>query len=251
MIFVTAYKSMNGSCERWRILFLYIFAFLSHYLFYLRNCLYFFANRHKLSPSLRTENKNSMSILQGKEYWYFYHLILTDREGNFQYDRGQIANYKGVTNNLCHRLRAENRIVSGGAKTCLRFLGPKNKPKEHLVWKHMYFIGPFEAATAHSFEAYTKGKCEKRRRGLCMNLQEIRNAHLPLPSSIIDVLETLNMSYFQDLNLNIYWGEKLIPYNSLIPLLPRTISIREISIEEKKELLHVSQNQTPWKVLPY
>jgi hypothetical protein len=73
-----------------------------------------------------------------------YHLGLFDANGNFQ-----SATYKGFTNDLRHRLRQHNKIISGGASSTSMKIGKNN---DKLVWKPFYYISGLTSTEAMQLE---------------------------------------------------------------------------------------------------
>lgn len=195
--------------------------------------------------------------------WYYYHIGLFDLQKNPILNKtGVMINYRGITNDIKHRLAQHNKLIVGGAKSTSKYVTLNGKRREDRMFLHLYTIGPFSNSTdCRRFEPCTKGKCKKTRIEYCSDerLKQINKELKSTPALIKDTIITLNMTKWGSQGndnkytpLTINWFYNKIRPDNLSIVLPTNISEHFVTSKEKEELLTLSKRtKNQWIMQPW
>ena len=207
--------------------------------------------------------------MEEEKRWTVYHLGCFEADGLtlVRDKRNAPLTYKGITVNICQRLRKENQITVGGPKNC-RIRGGSLVSEGKRVWKPFYIIPNLLGEFARQLEIsikpdYTsiRNKVLKEEKSDAIHKrldQSLDGRGEALLTSIKNTFASLHMQRCTpeatptaSLSLVIQWCQpQFRPVNSS-DLLPSCVVEQILTRDEKKLLFQVSDKSRPWPLPPW
>lgn len=195
--------------------------------------------------------------------WNVYILILTDSNNNFipknrsSSSSSAFETYIGATNDIRHRLRAHNAIITSSVRSSTH-----NRLKPGTVWRFILYIGGFTKTQALSFERLLKTKsATKRQKALSLDFRQSLKKHIQVNAVLsfyqgINNNEWFNNKVFMNKEPNIfhfdlYWWQSTLYPSQSKEWLPIYVTEHIVNPEQQKIILQATPIELQWKILPY